>query len=205
MLYRGNLIRITVRSNCKRMILRHRPGEEFFTMSVPDRTRKQDVERFLEANREWIEREARQAREAWKPEYAPGEKHWLMGRQVTLGADGIPAGQEFRRMRTQCLLDLLNRLLPRWTGRMGVWVAKVTVKDMERRWGSCGSNHHISINERLSMYPPECAEEVLVHELCHLHHADHSPAFYAELTAMLPGWREAKEKLDHMDVKPLEG
>ncbi|MBQ1859843.1 MAG: M48 family metallopeptidase [Clostridia bacterium] len=49
--------------------------------------------------------------------------------------------------------------------------------------------------------PPECVEYILVHELCHLHHPDHSPAFHAEMTALLPDWKERRKRLNRFDLQ----
>lgn len=73
--------------------------------------------------------------------------------------------------------------------------AKITIKDMKSRWGSCSyTRGHISINLRLAAYPREAVKSVFHHEYAHFWHHDHSKAFYDFLQAHCPDyftWHEA--------------
>lgn len=71
---------------------------------------------------------------------------------------------------------------------------------MDKRWGSCDKNGGIHLNIELIKAPKKCIEYVLVHELCHLEHHDHSKAFYSLLEKMYPDWKETKSKLEKMMV-----
>ena len=197
-------IAVTARANCRTMRLRYHPADHRLTLSVPRRATKRASEEFLAANRAWIEARM-QGERPWEPAYAPGERHLLLGRYVTLGQDGIPAGEEaLRKLRYQALSEALRRLLPLWEARMGVRVNRLTIREMTSRWGSCRKDKAaLSINLRLARVPEELIEQVLVHELCHLFHPDHSPAFYAEMTRFLPDWPERKKRLDRFDLRPL--
>ena len=197
-------IEVTARANCRTMRLRFRPSDHRLTLSVPKRASKRMIEDFLIAHRAWID-ERMQGATDWSPSYAAGERHLLMGRYVTLGQDGIPVGKEaLRKLRVDALSALLRRMMPLWESRMGVRVNRVTVRDMTSRWGSCRADKAtLSISLRLALVPEECVEQVLVHELCHLFHPNHSPAFYAEMTRFLPDWPERKKRLDAFDLRPL--
>ncbi len=61
--------------------------------------------------------------------------------------------------------------------RMGVSVGKVTVKAQRGRWGSCTASGNIALNCRLILLPPRLMEHVILHELCHRVHMNHSLAF----------------------------
>ena len=78
---------------------------------------------------------------------------------------------------------------------MGVKVERITLKEMTSRWGSCQpQTSRISLNLRLARLPREYTVYVLLHEMCHLLHADHSAAFYEELTKVVPTpWRFGKK------------
>jgi hypothetical protein len=69
---------------------------------------------------------------------------------------------------------------------------------MARRWGSCSSKGSILLNLELIKAPKSCIEYVLIHELCHLEHHNHSKAFYALLERYCPEWREVKQRLEEM-------
>lgn len=73
---------------------------------------------------------------------------------------------------------------------------------MKTRWGSCNvRTGSINLNTLLACWPQECLEYIVVHELAHLHEANHSPRFHAIVERYLPEWRERKKKL--AAFKPL--
>lgn len=69
---------------------------------------------------------------------------------------------------------------------------------MTVQWGSCSPSGRITLNPLLVKAPRECIDYVLLHELCHLLHHNHSPKFYQTLDRHMPNWRAVKEKLDNM-------
>lgn len=197
-------IAVTARANCRTMRLRYHPTDHRLTLSVPKRASKRAIEEFLRRNRAWIDARM-QGEQPWEPAYIAGERHLLLGEYVTLGHGGVPTGEEaLQRLRREALSVVLRRMLPQWEARMGVRVNRVTIREMTSRWGSCRKDRAtLSINLRLAEVPEELIEQVLVHELCHLFHPNHSPAFYAEMTRYLPDWPERKKRLDRFDLRPL--
>lgn len=69
---------------------------------------------------------------------------------------------------------------------------------MTVQWGSCSPSGRITLNPLLVKTPRECIDYVLLHELCHLLHHNHSPRFYRALDRHMPNWRAVKERLDEM-------
>lgn len=79
--------------------------------------------------------------------------------------------------------------------RVGVIPAGIKVKDMGYRWASCGKSGVLNLHWKCMMAPPRIIDYIVVHELCHFHHRNHSDAFWNEVDKVLPDWRERKEWL----------
>lgn len=86
------------------------------------------------------------------------------------------------------------------------WVRQLPptrMQTMARQWGSCSPAGRITLNPALVKAPRECIDYVLLHELCHLKHHNHSPRFYRTLDQQMPGWHHIKERLDGLSEQLL--
>lgn len=72
---------------------------------------------------------------------------------------------------------------------------KITIRDQKTRWGSCSSNGTLSFSFRLMMAPPRVLDYVVVHELCHLTHMNHSKEFWNMVETILPDYKEHRKWL----------
>lgn len=72
----------------------------------------------------------------------------------------------------------------------------VTVQRMSKRWGSCTPKGRILLNPELIKTTGRCIDYVVIHELCHLIHPDHSGNYYKLLDRVMPDWKKWKGKLD---------
>ena len=79
--------------------------------------------------------------------------------------------------------------------KMNLKVEKIKVRSYKNRWGSCSSNGDISYNWKLIMAPEKIINYVIIHELCHLIHFNHSREYWEEVSKKLPNYRESKEWL----------
>ena len=73
-----------------------------------------------------------------------------------------------------------------FAARLEVTPVQVAVRDLGRRWGSCGANGRVRFHWSLMTLPPELADYVVVHELAHLRELNHSPRFWALVERVLP-------------------
>lgn len=79
--------------------------------------------------------------------------------------------------------------------RMGVSYQSVSVNSARRRWGSCSGENAIHYSFRLLYAPKEVIEYVVVHELAHTKHKNHSKAFWLEVEKYVPDWKEKRNWL----------
>ena len=83
--------------------------------------------------------------------------------------------------------------LPRYLPGLPRAPARIRLKAMSSQWGSLAPDGTLALDLSLVLGRPSAFEYVLVHELCHLVHADHSPAFWAEVEARFPDWRTERD------------
>lgn len=74
----------------------------------------------------------------------------------------------------------------------------IYLQDIPTRWGSCTPQGKIILNPELIKAPKACIEYVIVHELCHLIHRDHTQKFIALQTKMMPDWKRWRTKLENL-------
>ena len=196
-------VRLRRMRNARRMTLRYHPEQDVFTLTLPAQTSEGEAAAFLERQRGWMAERRRER--PWQPAYAAGERHLLWGRYVPLGGGELPVGERnVARAYGEALRREVAALLPMWTARLGVQVRQVTLRDMTSRWGSCSvQSGRIALSLRLARLPREFTVYVLVHELNHLLHPDHSAAFYAEMDRFYPGWAQMRERIRECPLAPL--
>ena len=89
----------------------------------------------------------------------------------------------------------LPALLDEISRRCGLDYQRVSIRSQKSRWGSCSSKGCISLNDRLMLLPFELVEYVLIHELCHTRHLNHSPEFWALVASYQPDYRYLDKQL----------
>ncbi len=109
--------------------------------------------------------------------------------------NGALCQRAFKRWLTRKAAEHLIPWLQRVSGESGLAYATASIRQQRSRWGSCSSRRSISLNARLLFLPPELVTYVLVHELCHTKHLNHSPKFWRLIEFHLPGYRQFDRQL----------
>lgn len=119
----------------------------------------------------------------------------LAGRSIPLGhrSSGVRAAVE-RHLRDTAGEELSRRAVELARER-GIVVARVTVRNQRSRWGSCSPRGAIALNWRLIQMPPDVSDYVILHELAHRRHGNHSTRFWREVERLCPFWRAAERWL----------
>ena len=91
-----------------------------------------------------------------------------------------------------------ERILQRvayYAPKVGVTPRNFDVRDLGNRWASCSPNGNVAFHWKCMMAPPMIIDYIVVHELCHMRHLDHTEAFWNEVDKVMPNYRERKEWL----------
>ena len=106
------------------------------------------------------------------------------------------SGQESLLADPAIFTEILDEVYPAFIP-YGIARPKLRIRTMKSCWGSCLVNKGIiTLNRKLLMKHRECIEYVVVHELCHFIHPNHSKEFYKFMEQFMPDWKERKGRLN---------
>jgi predicted metal-dependent hydrolase len=158
--------------------------------------------------------------------YVSGETHYYLGRQYRLkviesqdetvkllgGYLEIYVSRRRDRARVEALLFdwYLSHARVRFARSMEAgWeklkrqkipAPQLSIRRMKKRWGGCSRAGAVYLNLELIKAPSYCIDYVVMHELCHLKHPNHSRQFYDMLRRFMPDWKDRKARLERMSV-----
>jgi predicted metal-dependent hydrolase len=108
----------------------------------------------------------------------------------------IDAAQSaFRTFYIAKALDRVRSRVDYYAPKVGMEPTGVEVKELGHRWASCSRLGKLSFHWKCMMAPQTIIDYIVVHELCHFHHRDHTDAFWNEVDKVMPDFRERKEWL----------
>lgn len=166
-----------VRKRIRGVHMRLADAGEVVVVSAPASVSKDEIARFVRTHKSWIEKQRAELRQS------------PMAQAESASPEDIAS---WREVVSACV----PALIAAWEPIMGVKAKTVVYRNMKSRWGSCQpATGRICINVRLALYPPECLEYVVVHELCHLLERGHGPKFHALMDTFMPDWKERRAKL----------
>ena len=146
---------------------------------IPTRVSDRELKAFVENHRSWIlEKTEVMAEREEKRKSTPAPPPELLSKTDRMKIQ-LKIG---KRVRHYCEI-------------MGVTVGYVTVKNQKTRWGSCSAKGNVNFNYQLAFLPDELLDYVVIHELAHRRHMNHSRAFWAEVEKYCPDYLERREQL----------
>ena len=88
----------------------------------------------------------------------------------------------------------------KWSKTTGLMPSAVKFRRLSKRWGSCTADNEIILNHDAVKLPFTLIDYIVVHELCHIKHKDHSKVFYQEVAKYMPDWAVLEERLGDMKL-----
>lgn len=196
-------------ASAKRICLRYNPTQHAISLTLPRRTRVADGLQFLMLKSQWLIDTLEEMPE--KKQIKPGVVVPLLGRRVRIKHDdtlrvnykleyellSVAGGREFFPRRvTEALKKIaskeITKLTEKYATKIHRRVNRISVRDTRSRWGSCSSTGNLSFSWRLVFAPKEVMEYVVAHEVAHLRHMNHSPAFWATVEQICPNYEPAR-------------
>lgn len=195
--------RVRRHARARRITLRVTNGG--LSVTAPARAPAREIRAAIDARRDWIAHAFAQARRSVAAPVGLNDRIPLLGGALEIVAGGrggvrrtgdrlaVPSGASvpaaIEAWYRRAAREHFGAVMSTWAPRIDVQPARLSVRAQRSRWGSASARGTISINWRLMMAPPEIGEYVMVHELVHLRHMDHSPEFWACVAAHWPSHR----------------
>ena len=210
----------------KRIIMRLAPDGSALRITLPARMNERKAFEFAHAQAGWI-RQQKAKKSAPQP-FAPEMEVPLFGAPCRLRHEPTQRGVRYTEgeLIVGGMIGSFHRRVEAWiikqaqqrfatfaieaAAKMGQRPASVTLRDTRSRWGSCSKARRINLSWRLALAPAEVFEYVICHEVAHLQHFDHSPAFWQCVDQLTPhanfakGWlKQHGRDLHRWAIPPL--
>lgn len=154
-------------------------------VTLPHRLPEFWVERFLRENAEWLQSKLRRIHSLPPP----------------LALKGSVAEYEQYKERARTLAE--DRLIF-FNQTYGFEYKRISIRNQGTRWGSCSRQKNLNFNYKVALLPPQIADYIFVHELCHVVEMNHSRKFWAQVERTIPNWKELRRELRRIRTLPAE-
>lgn len=206
----GRSVTITVRQHPRYRNLRLSVRAGRVHLSAPLRASRATLSGFVKQQLPWLQThlplpataatsfptslELKALGETWFVEYSAGGTR-ITAREDLLrlpAAEGPEAVQQLKRWLATRARQELGRELAEISEWTGLPYGKLSIRGQTSRWGSYSARGDVSLNWKLLFLPPELARYVLLHELCHSRHLNHSRAYWATVASFEPRLAELR-------------
>lgn len=213
-------IAATLRRSARRRSIGIKVHRGQVVVSAPVGAPLSDIKKFVQQKSQWIEKHLLRQRQALvqrrEPLYAHGDSVQLLGQTLTLqvhtpkqlarlegstlilGVDGDELSQRKSALECWYVERALDHLPPRiehFQQVLDVQPRGIKVRHYKSRWGSCNRRGELQFNWLLMMAPEVVIDYVVVHELAHLRHFNHSQAFWQLVASAMPDYARQRQWL----------
>ena len=145
---------------------------------APKGMSRSEIDSFIEKKRGWIDKHLEEMR----------ERKEVLDRLPKFTEDEIC---ELIQRASVIIPERVEKYAP----VAGVKYGRITIRKQRTRWGSCSAAGNLNFNCLLALFPEDVMDSVIVHELCHRKHMDHSAAFYTEVERVFPEYKRCQKWL----------
>ncbi|MBR2411272.1 MAG: M48 family metallopeptidase [Clostridia bacterium] len=145
-------------------------------VKAPKNTPKKNIEETVKKYSDWIEKTQKK----------------VLGKDIGMKKASAEEEKLLRKKARELLPEKVNY----YSDLLGVTPTRLTVTGARTRFGSCSGKNGISFSFYLMRFPEDAIDYVVVHELCHIIHHNHSKEFYKEIEKILPDYKRRKKLLD---------
>ena len=149
-----------------------------FTIRAPKGIPRREINNFVKSKQSWIKKQLSK----------------IQARQEALEQFPVFTMDEIRGLADKALVVIPERV-KKYAPIVGVDYGRIAIRNQRSRWGSCSGKGNLNFNCLLMLFPDEVLDYVVVHELCHRKHMNHSAAFYAEVERVFPEYHKCQKWL----------
>ncbi|WP_318663134.1 SprT family zinc-dependent metalloprotease [Treponema sp.] len=142
-------------------------------IKAPLFTTTSEVESFLKEKRDWIKKQLERTR----------------AQSQLASSLGILSEKEIRKLKRDAK-KIIPQRVEHYAKLSGITYNRIFIRLQKSRWGSCSAEGNLNFNALLALMPLEVLDSVVVHELCHRRHMNHSKAFYDEVLKIFPDYKK---------------
>ena len=189
------------------------------SVRAPERLNTEKIEEILESKRLWIykglaEWEDLNARRVER-EFVAGESFLYLGRNYRLqivkdqpkplilknghfcikGSSLPKADELFKEFYREKGISKIKERIKFYQGKLGVTPGQIRVMELKHRWASCSAKGNLNFHWKCVQFPLSILDYVIVHELTHLIHPNHTNAFWNQIDKVIPDFEERKQWL----------
>lgn len=206
-------LRIQRHARARHIILRLSPDGRELLVTLPSRITEKRALAFVKSHTKWIAEQRAKHQPLRRVAFLPDTTIPLFGKPCLLVHDAEKKGTRFTgrrlivggplhgfqdRVKAWIIAEAKERfgeVARHYAANIRSQVVSVTLRDTRSRWGSCSHSGRLSFSWRLALAPAAVADYVIAHEVAHLKHFDHSPAFWRTVAVLQSDWEKSRDWL----------